>query len=111
QLYNYKPNNIALNLKNRKTKTIGIIIPEIVHYFFTTVISGVEEVANQRGYNVIIGLSNESFQKEVINMEMLANGSIDGFIISVSKETLLLKDFNNIQETINKGMPVVIFNR
>ncbi len=56
KLYNYKPNNIALSLKNRKTNTIGVIIPEIVHYFFTTVISGIEEVANQRGYNVIIGL-------------------------------------------------------
>ncbi|MBA3986564.1 MAG: LacI family DNA-binding transcriptional regulator, partial [Flavobacteriales bacterium] len=111
KLYNYKPNNIALSLKNRKTKTIGVILPEIVHYFFTTVISGIEEVANQRGYNVIIGLSNESFQKEVINMEMLANGSIDGFIISVSKETQLLKDHHHIQETINQGMPVVMFDR
>ena len=54
ELYNYKPNNIALSLKNRKTKTIGVIIPEIVHYFFTTVISGIEKVANERGYNVII---------------------------------------------------------
>ncbi len=111
KLYNYKPNNIALSLKNRKTKTIGVIIPEIVHYFFTTVISGIEEVANQRGYNVIIGLSNESFQKEVINMEMLANGSIDGFIISVSKETQLLNDHHHIEETINQGMPVVMFDR
>jgi len=111
KLYNYKPNNIALSLKNRKTKTIGVIIPEIVHYFFTTVISGIEEVANQRGYNVIIGLSNESFQKEVINMEMLANGSIDGFILSVSKETQLLKDFHHLEETINQGMPIVMFDR
>lgn len=109
--YNYKPNNIALSLKNRKTKTIGIIIPEIVHYFFTTVISGVEEIANQKGYNVIIGLSNESFQKEAISMEMLAGGSIDGFIISVSKETQLLKDYHHIEETINQGMPVVMFDR
>jgi LacI family transcriptional regulator len=111
KLYNYKPNNIALSLKNRKTKTIGVIIPEIVHYFFTTVISGIEEVANQKGYNVIIGLSNESFQKEVINMEMLANGSIDGFIISVSKETQLIKDYHHIEETISQGMPIVMFDR
>ncbi|MGB5418784.1 LacI family DNA-binding transcriptional regulator, partial [Algibacter sp.] len=80
KLYNYKPNNIALSLKNRKTKTIGILIPEIVHHFFSTVIRGIERVANRRGYNVIVGLSNESFTKEIINMEMLANGSIDGFI-------------------------------
>lgn len=111
KLYNYKPNNIALSLKNRKTKTIGVIIPEIVHYFFTTVISGIEEVANELGYNVIVGVSNESFQKEVINMEMLANGSIDGFIMSVSKETQLLKDYHHIQESIYQGMPVVMFDR
>lgn len=111
KLYNYKPNNIALSLKNRKTKTIGVIIPEIVHYFFTTVISGIEKVANERGYNVIIGLSNESFTKEVINMEMLANGSIDGFILSVSKETELLKDYHHLNEVISQGMPVVMFDR
>jgi LacI family transcriptional regulator len=111
KLYNYKPNNIALSLKNRKTKTIGVIIPEIVHYFFTTVISGIEKVANERGYNVIIGVSNESFTKEVINIEMLANGSIDGFILSVSKETQLKKDYHHLEETINQGMPVVIFDR
>jgi LacI family transcriptional regulator len=63
KFYNYKPNNIALSLKNRKTKTIGILIPEIVHHFFSTVIRGIETVANQRGYNVIVGLSNESFSK------------------------------------------------
>ena len=56
KLYNYKPNNIALSLKNRKTRTIGVIIPEIVHYFFAKVIKGIEVVALERGYNVIIGL-------------------------------------------------------
>lgn len=111
KLYNYKPNNIALSLKNKKTKTIGIIIPEIVHHFFATVISGIEQVANENGYNVIVCLSDESFDKEVINMEMLANGSIDGFIMSLSKETQLKKDFHHIVEVINQGMPVVMFDR
>lgn len=111
KLYNYKPNNIALSLKNKKTKTIGVIIPEIVHHFFATVISGVENVANQFGYNVIVCLSDESFDKEVINMEMLANGSIDGFIMSLSKETQQKKDFHHISEVINQGMPVVLFDR
>jgi LacI family transcriptional regulator len=111
KLYNYKPNLIALSLKNRKTKTIGIIIPEIVHHFFATVISGIEQVANERGYNVIVTLSDESFDKEVINMEMLANGSIDGFIMSLSKETQLRRDFHHIIEVINQGMPVVMFDR
>lgn len=111
KLYNYKPNLIALSLKNKKTKTIGVIIPEIVHHFFATVISGIEHVANEQGYNVIVTLSDESFDKEVINMEMLANGSIDGFIMSLSKETQHKKDFHHITEVINQGMPVVMFDR
>ncbi len=111
KLYNYRPNNIALSLKNRKTKTIGVIIPEIVHHFFSKAINGIELVANKRGYNVIIGLSNESFDKEVINMEMLANGSIDGFILSIAKETLMLQDYHHFKETINQGMPIVLFDR
>lgn len=110
-LYNYRPNTIALSLKNRKTKTLGVIIPEIVHHFFTTVVSGIEKVANEKGYTVIIGLSNESFEKEVTNMEKLANGSIDGFILSVSRETQLKKDYHHLLETIDHGMPVVLFDR
>ena len=111
KLYNYKPNNIALSLKNKKTKTIGVIIPEIVHHFFATVISGVEQVANEKGYNVIVCLSDESFDKEVINLDLLGNGSTDGFIMSLSKETQQKKDFHHIQEVISQGMPVVMFDR
>lgn len=111
KFYHYKPNNIALSLKNRKTKTIGIIIPEIVHHFFSTVINGIEQIANENGYSVIICLSDDSFDKEVLNMEMLANGSIDGFIMSLSKETQQKKDFHHIAEVINQGMPVVMFDR
>ena len=111
KLYNYRPNNIALSLKNRKTNTIGILIPEIVHHFFSKVIRGIELIANKRGYNVIVGLSNESFAKEVINMDMLANGSIDGFILSISKETLFQQDYHHFNETINQGMPIVMFDR
>lgn len=111
KLYNYKPNNIALSLKNRKTKVIGVIIPEIVHHFFATVISGIEAMANDFGYTFIICMSNESFDKEVINMEMMANGSIDGFIISLSKETQFKADFHHINEVMSQGMPVVMFDR
>lgn len=111
KLYNYKPNNIAVSLKNRKTRTIGIVIPEIVHHFFATVIRGAENVANQRGYNLIICLSNNSFDREVVNMELLANGSIDGFIVSVAKETQQKGDYHHLHETIHRGMPVVLFDR
>ena len=111
KFYHYKPNNIALSLKNRKTKTIGIIIPEIVHHFFSTVINGIEQIANENGYSVVICLSDDSFDKDVLNMELLANGSIDGFIMSLSKETQFKADFHHITEVINQGMPVVMFDR
>tara|TARA_R100001369_G_scaffold26921_1_gene48645 strand:+ start:48260 stop:49282 length:1023 start_codon:yes stop_codon:yes gene_type:complete len=111
KLYNYKPNNIALSLKNRKTKTIGVIIPEIVHHYFTTVISGIEQVANEKGYHVIICTSNNSFDKEVINLEILANGSTDGFILSVAKETQQKGDYHHLTEVIEQGMPLVMFDR
>ena len=109
--HHYKPNNIALSLKNQKTKNLGIILPEIVHYFFSSVITGIERLATEKGYNVIVCISNESFDKEVINMQMLANGSIDGFIMSLSMGTENKQDFHHIKEVINQGMPVVMIDR
>ena len=111
KLYNYKPNNIAISLKNKRTKNIGVIIPDIVHHFFTTVFRGIEKYANKHGYNVIVCVSDESFDREVINMEMLANGSIDGFIMALAGETQLKKDFNHLKEVIDQGMPLVLFDR
>jgi len=111
KLYNYKPNNIAISLKNKKTKNIGVIIPDIVHHFFTTVFRGIEQYANAKGYNVIVCVSDESFDKEVINMEMLANGSIDGFIMALSGETQLKNDYNHLREVTEQGIPLVLFDR
>ena len=111
KFYNYRPNNIALSLKNKRTKNIGVIIPDIVHHFFTTVFRGIEKYANKRGYNVIICVSDEAHDKEVINMEMLANGSIDGFILSLSAETQLKNDFAHLKELIDQGIPIVLFDR
>lgn len=111
KLYNYRPNNIAISLKNKRTRNIGVIIPDIVHHFFTTVFRGIEKYANSRGYNVIICVSDESFDKEVINMEMLANGSIDGFIMSLSAETQQKNDFNHLKEVTEQGIPLVLFDR
>jgi len=109
--YNYRPNNIALSLKNKRTKNIGVIIPDIVHHFFTTVFRGIEKYANEMGYNVIVCISDESFDKEVINMEMLANGSIDGFILSLSAETQLKNDYSHLKELLGQGIPIVLFDR
>ena len=111
RLYNYKPNNIAISLKNKRTKNIGVIIPDIIHHFFTTVFRGIEHYANQKGYNVIVCVSDESFDKEVINMELLANGSIDGFIMALSAETQLKQDYNHLKEVTEQGIPLVLFDR
>ncbi len=111
KLYNYKPNNIAISLKNKRTRNIGVIIPDIVHHFFTTVFRGIEHYANDKGYNVIVCVSDESFDKEVINMEMLANGSIDGFIMALAGETQLKNDYNHLREVTEQGIPLVLFDR
>ncbi|MGB5555800.1 MAG: LacI family DNA-binding transcriptional regulator, partial [Flavobacteriaceae bacterium] len=111
KLYNYKPNNIAVSLKNKQTKNIGVIIPNIVHHFFTTVFRGIENYANAKGYNVIVCVSDESFEKEVINMEMLANGSVDGFILALSGGTQQKNDFSHLKEVADQGIPIVLFDR
>lgn len=104
----YQPNAVALSLKNSRSNTIGIIIPEIVHYFFSSVISGIEDVASQKGYTVIICQSNESFAREVSNSKALLSHRVDGILISISKETNSFDHFVNLQEG---GIPLVFFDR
>ncbi|PQJ75825.1 LacI family DNA-binding transcriptional regulator [Polaribacter gangjinensis] len=108
---NYKPNFNALSLKNRSTKTIGIILPTMLNYFFAQVFNGIEKTALERGYKVITCISNESYDKELEIIEMLSNGSIDGFILSMSKETEINANFSHFQETIENGIPIVMFDR
>lgn len=111
KLKNYKPNVIGLNLKNRKTKTIGVIIPNILNSFFAKVFSGIEKVADEKGYNVIMCISNESLEKEAHTLEMLSNGTIDGFILSVSEEAQKNQEYNHFSSIINDGTPIVMFDR
>ena len=111
KLKNYKPNVIGLNLKNRKTKTIGVIIPNILNSFFAKVFSGIEKVADEKGYNVIMCISNESLEKETHTLEMLSNGTIDGFIVSVSEEAQKNHEYNHFSSIIKDGTPIVMFDR
>ena len=111
KLKNYKPNVIGLNLKNRKTKTIGVIIPNILNSFFAKVFSGIEKVADEKGYNVIMCISNESLKKEMHTLEMLSNGTIDGFIVSVSEEAQKKHQYEHFSAIINDGTPIVMFDR
>lgn len=111
KLKNYKPNVIGLNLKNRKTKTIGVIIPNILNSFFAKVFSGIEKIADEKGYNVIMCISNESLKKESHTLDMLSNGTIDGFILSISEEAQKLQEYNHFKDIINEGTPIVMFDR
>ena len=109
--YNYKPNKIALNLKNRQTKTIGVIIPNILNYFFAKVLLGIEEEANKHGYQIIICLSNNKFDKEVECLDLLSDGSVDGYILSIAKETQQLGEHQHFQKVIDDGYPITMFDR
>lgn len=111
KLQNYKPNSIAKNLKNQRTNTIGVIIPNILNPFFAKVFSGIEKAALAKGYNVITGISNESYEKEMQVMDMLNNGTIDGFIVSVAEETQSEKEYQHFKDIINSGTPIVMFDR
>ena len=105
---NYEPNAIALSLQSSKSNIIGLIIPEIVHYFFSQVISGIEDVAYDAGYHVMICQSNESYIREVKNVQALLSTRIEGLLVSLSKET---RDFNHFKNLEKKNIPIVFFDR
>lgn len=105
---NYRPNAIALSLRKSRSFTIGVIIPEVVHFFFSTVISGIEEVAFSRGYNVILTQTNEKLAREISSIETMLDNQIDGILVSYSKETT---DFEHFTKLLNQGYPIVFFDR
>ena len=111
KLKNYKPNIIGLNLKNRSTKTIGVILPNILNSFFAKVFTGIEKVAEEKGYNLITCISNESIDKEIKALELLSNGTIDGFILSISQEAQRLQQYGHFKSILNEGTPIVLFDR
>jgi LacI family transcriptional regulator len=105
---NYHPNPIALSLKERRSRSIGVIVCEIANSFFSQTINGIENIAYNNGYNVIIAQSRESFDREMLNLQYLTSRSVDGLIISVSTET---RDFSFLSELHQRGLPIVFFDR
>ena len=91
-LYNYRPNFIAKSLKDRTTKTIGVVVPDILNYFFVKILYGIEKEARNRGYKVITCISHESLEIEVDNVTTLTNGRVDGLLICPSEETQQTKN-------------------
>lgn len=104
----YQPNLIAQSLQNQRSNNIGVIVPEIRNSFFSTVISGIEELAYESGYTIMVCQSADSFERERLNIEALAANRVAGMLVSVSQETT---DFSHIQNIINRGIPLVLFDR
>ena len=105
---NYRPNPIALSLKERRSHSIGVVVSEIANNFFSQAINGIESIAYNRGYHVIITQTHESQEREAVNVQHLASRSIDGLLISLSSETV---DLTHLKELNEKGLPIVFFDR
>ncbi|WP_194767777.1 LacI family DNA-binding transcriptional regulator [Tamlana sp. I1] len=111
KLHHYKPNVTALNLLNKRTNTIGVVIPNIMNTFFAKVFMGIEHIASQKGYHLVSCISNESYEKEVKTIDLLKHGSLDGVIISLAEETQVKQNFTHLKNTLNEGIPIVMFDR
>ncbi|WP_298763090.1 LacI family DNA-binding transcriptional regulator [uncultured Polaribacter sp.] len=107
-MLNYKPNSFAVNLRTKESKTIGLIIPEIVHHFFSSVIKGIISQAEKKGYLVITLQSNESYELEKKQIDLLISKRVDGILISLANGTA---DYKHISEVLNQETPLVMFDK
>ncbi|HOX83482.1 MAG TPA: LacI family DNA-binding transcriptional regulator, partial [Chryseolinea sp.] len=105
---NYQVNPLASSFRKQKSKTIAVVIPEVVNDFFGPVISGIESIAQEKGYHVLIYLTHEDMQKEIAITKLLKNGRVDGIMMSLSEQT---SDTNHLTELKDNEIPVVFFDR
>lgn len=106
--WGYRPNPLAMGLLRQETRTIGVIVPDLVTHFFSSVISGIESYASAHGYFLIISSSYESFQKEKKCIENLLNSRVEGLIVSLSYQT---REYSHFEDLVKKGIPLVFFDR
>ncbi len=104
----YYPDTLAQGLKSRNTNTIGIIVPEIRHDFFSSAISGIEEVAYSSGFAIMVCQSSENYEREVINLRTLVSNQIAGLLVSLSQTTFDISHFDILKK---RNIPVVFFDR
>ena len=104
----YSPNTIAQSLKSQRTNVIGVIVPEIKHDFFSSAISGIEEVVYHSGYTILICQSNENYEREVVNTRALIHQRVAGLIVSIAQSTV---NGDHFQALINRHIPLVFFDR
>ena len=105
---NYQVNPFASSLRKQKSKTIAVVIPQIENIFFALAIKGIESVAQEKEYHVLIYLTHEDAQKEISTTQLLQNGRVDGIMMSLSSQTT---DFSHIQQFKEKELPIVLFDR
>lgn len=105
---NYVPNPYASSLRKRESKTIAVVLPEVADSFFSQAINGIESVAQDKGYHVLIYLTHESFDREENILKEFQSGRVDGILISVSGET---SHSDHIKKAMASGIPVVFFDR
>jgi LacI family transcriptional regulator len=105
---NYEPNLLAQSLRISRTKILGVIVPEITSHFFASCVSGIQDVANTRGYNVMICQSNESLTLEKANIKTLVSSQVDGLLISLSRET---NTYDHLLDLYNREIPFLLFDR
>lgn len=104
----YQPNPVALNLKYHKSQTIGVVIPKVVHFMFSTMISGILEEAEKYGYNVLISESNQKYDREVRIVGDFMRGKVDGLIICLSNQT---RNFAHIEQVLNAAIPLIMLDK
>jgi LacI family transcriptional regulator len=104
----YRSNNFARNLRTQRTNTIGVIVPRLNSYFMSTVIAGMESIANSEGYNLIISQSSESAQKEMASAKTMFNNRVDGLLVSLAYDTDSIAHF---EAFIKKKIPLIFFDR
>lgn len=105
---NYEPNAIALSLVNKKSFTLGVVVPSYHAYFYGEAIAGIEEYALEHDYHIMICNTRESYDLERVIVKKLASKRVDGILISISRET---KNFDHLHWLMEKNIPVVLFNR
>src|SRR5437762_5852947 len=104
----YRSNHFARNLRIQRTDTIGVIVPRLNSYFMSTVIAGIESIANNEGYNLIISQSSESAKKEMANTKTMFNNRVDGLLVSLSYDT---DDLSHFDKFSRKNIPIIFFDR
>jgi len=106
--HHYKPNVLAVNLRASRSNTIGVIVPQLVHHFFSCVLSGIEEAAARHGYNILVAQSNELYERETRIVHSFLAARVGGVIASLAKDT---SQYDHYQELLNNNIPVVFYDR